>query len=261
MDYLADWCAYFDGGPVTHACHRLCLTALWTNFVPSRKNRHGHLRHRRQGITDGPRAPRGSGRRSPSHSPRQTRRQNRSRHGPARRTRPPRSHRLHSGLRPMRDKARTHGRSQSGLPLRRTRSPELIAVDTSALMAILLDEPQAPDCIEALASSYPILVSAVTPAEALIVAQGRGTQTRMEALIDGIGLEVVPPGPAAARRVSDACSRWGRGFHCAALNFGDCSSPSNSPTAPNDRFKARAWPTGPAEKGRGVKASRQALHV
>ena len=98
----------------------------------------------------------------------------------------------------------------------------MIAVDTSALMAILLDEPQAPDCIEALASSYLILVSAVTLAEALIVAQGRGTQTRMEALVDGIGLEVVPPGPAAARRVSDACSRWGRGFHCAALNFGDC---------------------------------------
>ena len=98
----------------------------------------------------------------------------------------------------------------------------MIAVDTSALMAILLDEPQAPDCIEALASSHPILVSTVTLAEALIVAQGRGTQTQMEALINGIGLEVVPPSPAAARRVSDAYSRWGRGFHRAALNFGDC---------------------------------------
>ena len=46
----------------------------------------------------------------------------------------------------------------------------MIAVDTSALMAILLDESQAPDCIEVLASSHSILVSAVTLAEALIVA-------------------------------------------------------------------------------------------
>ena len=68
----------------------------------------------------------------------------------------------------------------------------MIAVDTSSLMAILLDEPQAPDCIEALASSHPILISAATVAEALIVAQGRGAQTQMEALINGLGLEVIP---------------------------------------------------------------------
>ena len=77
----------------------------------------------------------------------------------------------------------------------------MIAVDTSALMANLLDESQAPDCIEALASSHPILVSAVTLADALNVAQAHGTQTQMGALNDGLGLEVVPPGPAAARRL------------------------------------------------------------
>ena len=93
----------------------------------------------------------------------------------------------------------------------------MIAVDTSALMAILLEEPHAPDCVKALASGHPILISAATVAESLIVAEGRGGRTQMEALI-----QVVPLDPAAARRVSDVYARWGRGFHAAALNFGDC---------------------------------------
>ena len=98
----------------------------------------------------------------------------------------------------------------------------MIAVDTSALMAIPLDEPQAPDCVKALASSHPILISAATVAELLIVAEGRGVRSQMDALINGLGLRVVPLDPAAARRVSDVHARWGRGFHAAALNFGDC---------------------------------------
>ena len=98
----------------------------------------------------------------------------------------------------------------------------MIAVDTSALMAILLDEPEAGACIEALVSSAPVLISAATVAESLIVAHGRGARTQMEALIDGLGLEIVSLDPAAARRVSETYARWGRGFDPAALNFGDC---------------------------------------
>ena len=98
----------------------------------------------------------------------------------------------------------------------------MIAVDTSALMAILLDEPEAQDCTDALASNHPILVSAATIAEALIVAQGRDARAQMETLLDGLGLEIVPLDQAAARRAADAYARWGRGFHAAALNFGDC---------------------------------------
>ncbi len=98
----------------------------------------------------------------------------------------------------------------------------MIAVDTSALMAILFDEPEAAECADALASSHPVLISAATVAEALIVAQGRGVRAQMETLLDGLGLEVVPLDPAAARRAADAYARWGRGFHAAALNLGDC---------------------------------------
>ena len=50
----------------------------------------------------------------------------------------------------------------------------MIAVDTSALMAVLLDEPETAACAEALATNDQIVVSAGTVAEALIVAERRG---------------------------------------------------------------------------------------
>lgn len=41
-------------------------------------------------------------------------------------------------------------------------------------------------------------------------------------LLDGLGFEIVPVTPAAARRVARAYASWGKGVHPAALNFGDC---------------------------------------
>ena len=98
----------------------------------------------------------------------------------------------------------------------------MIAVDTSALMAILLSEPEAEACAEALETDGRIVISAVTAAEALIVAQRRGLGAEMAGLIDRVGLEVLSVAPPAARRVAGAYAKWGRGVHPAALNFGDC---------------------------------------
>lgn len=50
----------------------------------------------------------------------------------------------------------------------------MIAVDTSVLMAILLDEPEAATCAEAFATNDRIVTSAVTVTEALIVLERRG---------------------------------------------------------------------------------------
>jgi len=71
----------------------------------------------------------------------------------------------------------------------------VIAVDTSALVAIVLKEPQADACVAVLEAEDEILISAGTVAEALIV---------------------------SARRIAEAYRQWGRGLHPAALNFGDC---------------------------------------
>ena len=98
----------------------------------------------------------------------------------------------------------------------------MIAVDTSALMAILLGEREAEACAAALETDSRIVISAVTAAEALIVAQRRGLGAEMAGLIDRVGLEVLGVAPAAARRVAGTYEKWGRGVHPAALNFGDC---------------------------------------
>ena len=67
----------------------------------------------------------------------------------------------------------------------------MIAVDTSALMAILLNEPEADACIAALETADEVLISAGTVAEALIVAGRRQVGAAMTGLIDGFGFEVV----------------------------------------------------------------------
>jgi ribonuclease VapC len=98
----------------------------------------------------------------------------------------------------------------------------VIAVDTSALMAILLEEPFAGDCSAALNSEDRLLMSAGTFTEALIVAQARNRDAELLQLIDGLGVEIIPVDAAAARRAAAAHARWRRGAKTAGLNFGDC---------------------------------------
>jgi ribonuclease VapC len=98
----------------------------------------------------------------------------------------------------------------------------MIAVDTSALMAILLNEPDADACIAVLEAENDLVISAGTVAEALIVAARRDVGEEMERLLEGLGLEIVNVTPASARRIAQAYDNWGKGVHPAALNFGDC---------------------------------------
>lgn len=99
----------------------------------------------------------------------------------------------------------------------------MIAVDTSALMAIVLNEPAADACISALAEETEIVVSAGTVAEALIVADHRNVGAEMRSIIEDLGFEVVPVTSAVARRIAEVYARWGKGLsRSAALNFGDC---------------------------------------
>ncbi len=98
----------------------------------------------------------------------------------------------------------------------------MIAVDTSALMAIVLNDTEAGACIAALEAEDDLLISAGTVAEALIVAARRNVGEEVASLIDGLGFEVVTVTPASARRIARAYERWGRGVSPADLNFGDC---------------------------------------
>jgi ribonuclease VapC len=100
----------------------------------------------------------------------------------------------------------------------------MMAVDTSALMAVALHDAEADRCKAALEAEPSVLISAGTVAEALIVAARRNLVEEMNRLIDGLGFEIESVTPASARRIATAYARWGRGAHPAGLNFGDCFS-------------------------------------
>jgi ribonuclease VapC len=98
----------------------------------------------------------------------------------------------------------------------------VIAVDTSALMAVVLGEPQALACVEAFADAPEIVITAATVTEALIVATRRGVGEAMSALFDRLPMTVAVVDEDAARRAADAHGQWGKGRHAARLNYGDC---------------------------------------
>lgn len=98
----------------------------------------------------------------------------------------------------------------------------MIVADTSALLAVVLDEAIASRCRAALLATNDIVMSAGTLAEALIVAMGRNVEGELGELVDGVGIVVVPVTSSSARRAAAAYRRWGKGFHPAGLNFGDC---------------------------------------
>ena len=98
----------------------------------------------------------------------------------------------------------------------------MIVVDTSALMAVLLNEPEADECSEILIEQDMLVMSAGTLAEALVIADQRGLGPEMRALVEGLDVEIAAVTKRVAELVSEAYMRWGKGVHPAGLNFGDC---------------------------------------
>jgi ribonuclease VapC len=98
----------------------------------------------------------------------------------------------------------------------------VIVLDTSALMAVLLDEPEAGRCAKTMQDAAQLLLSAGTLAEAMIVAGRHRARPVLERLLARIRPDVVAVTAADARQAGDAYDRWGKGVHPAGLNFGDC---------------------------------------
>ena len=98
----------------------------------------------------------------------------------------------------------------------------MIVVDTSALLAVVLDEAGGPACRRALNQADAVCISAGTLAEALIVAGYRDVEPMLSALLDDLKVEVVALGAQDARDVAESHRRWGKGVHPARLNPGDC---------------------------------------
>lgn len=98
-------------------------------------------------------------------------------------------------------------------------------VDSSALVAIILNEPEEEAMLTAILRAPAARISAANWLEAAVVADRRRRPTapdRFGVLMDMIELEVVPMTADHAAHARDAYSRFGRGKHPARLNFGDC---------------------------------------
>jgi ribonuclease VapC len=98
----------------------------------------------------------------------------------------------------------------------------LIVVDTSALMAIMLDEPEAEACAAALLGERDVAISAGTLAEARIVGVRRNLAVELAQLSRDVEWVVDPVTQAVADGVGEVYARWGKGRDPARLNLGDC---------------------------------------
>lgn len=99
-------------------------------------------------------------------------------------------------------------------------------VDSSVLVAILREEPEAQSLLETLVDSRePLRLSAANHLEAAIVIDRNGNpelSARLDALIAQLAIEVVPVAPDHAAIGRAAYLAYGKGNHPARLNFGDC---------------------------------------
>lgn len=98
----------------------------------------------------------------------------------------------------------------------------MIAVDTSALMAIVLGEPEGSACTAVLLPEPEIIISAGTLAEVLNVSARRSLKDDILQLIDDLESVVVEVTKESDQRAGEAYSRWGKGIRPAGLNYGDC---------------------------------------
>ena len=99
-------------------------------------------------------------------------------------------------------------------------------IDTSALIAILRDEPEAAACARAIEAASRRLVSAANFLEAATVIDGNRDPVagrRFDDLLREAQLVIEPVTESQARIAREAHRDFGRGSgHPARLNFGDC---------------------------------------
>jgi len=100
-----------------------------------------------------------------------------------------------------------------------------MVIDSSAVLAILLEEPETADFLAAIEADGTRLMSAASVAEAGIVLEqrlGYEAGRDLDDLIREAGIEIVPVDAEQSHLARRAFRLYGRGNHPAGLNFGDC---------------------------------------
>jgi ribonuclease VapC len=102
-----------------------------------------------------------------------------------------------------------------------------MVVDTSAILAILQDEPERRTFNEAIEAADSRSMSVATFVEVSIVIEARfgaGGVRDLDLFIERAGIALVAVDLEQARTARRAFARFGKGHHKAGLNFGDCFS-------------------------------------
>ena len=100
-----------------------------------------------------------------------------------------------------------------------------MVIDTSALLAILLDEDERRAYNEAIEEAASRVLSVATFVETSIVIESRFGSDGLRDLdlfIDRAGIEIAEVDVEQGRLARRAYSLFGKGRHAAGLNYGDC---------------------------------------
>ncbi|EDX87023.1 hypothetical protein S7335_4730 [Synechococcus sp. PCC 7335] len=100
-----------------------------------------------------------------------------------------------------------------------------MVIDTSAIVAVLFDEPERTDFVYAIAAASTRLMSASTLLECYLVIESRKQalgRTELELFVYEADFKVVPFDKVQTVLAAAAWREYGKGRHSAGLNFGDC---------------------------------------
>jgi ribonuclease VapC len=101
-----------------------------------------------------------------------------------------------------------------------------VLIDTSALVAILLKEADAPALVNAILMADRRLIAAPSVVEAsavMLARKGPGGDIALDALMERLDIEVLPMSEDASRLARLGYARFGKGVGSpAVLNYGDC---------------------------------------
>jgi ribonuclease VapC len=101
-----------------------------------------------------------------------------------------------------------------------------MVIDTSALVAILMDEPEQSIFKKIFASEPTVAMSVMTCYEAAIVMAGKKRTQNAARLVDDfvrdLAIDVVTVTNEDAVAAREAYFQYGRGYHSAGLNLADC---------------------------------------
>lgn len=100
-----------------------------------------------------------------------------------------------------------------------------MVIDTSALIAILLGEPETPLLAREIAKDATRLLSAVSALETAVVIEtkkGPAGGHELDSLVREARIEIVAMNVEQIALAREAYRRFGKGRHAAGLNLGDC---------------------------------------